>query len=305
MRVLVMGAGGVGGHYGAILQQAGHEVTFVARGAHLAALRERGLQLQIGEQRLHVTPVRATDRPPASSEFDLVLFTVKTYDTAEAIEALRPAIGANTAVLTLQNGVESAWHLAAAFGEQRVLAGTTVMTSLLVAPGVIEATRVRVLVLAELSGPPTPRLERIAAAFREVGVEVRVVDDARQAIWEKFVLLAAMATLTSACGQPVGPVCADAESAALLRRLMAEVAAVGRACGVELAADVDEQGWRRVAAAPPSARSSMQVDFEAGRRVELEQITGTVVRLAREHGVGVPAFETLYPVLRLRSSGAR
>jgi 2-dehydropantoate 2-reductase len=270
-------------------------------------MRERGLDLRIGDQRLHVAPVDATDTPPAEpgSNFDLVLFTVKTYDTAGAIDALRPAIGPDTPVLTLQNGVESTEHLAAAFGPDRVLAGTTVMTSMLVAPGVIEATSIRVLVLAELSGPPTPRLERIGQAFREVGVEVTLAADARQAIWEKFVLLAALATLTSACGQPVGPVREDPESAGLLRRLMSEVASVGRARGVRLPEQVEEQAWRRVAAAPPSAKSSMQVDFEAGRRVELEELTGTVVRLARRHGVRVPGFETLYPVLRLRSSGAR
>jgi 2-dehydropantoate 2-reductase len=208
-------------------------------------------------------------------------------------------------VLTLQNGVESSERLAAAFGPQRVITGTAVMTSMLVAPGVIEATPIRVLVLAELNGPPTPRLERIAQAFRAVGVDVSLAGDARRAIWEKFVLLAAMASLTSACGQPVGPVREDPESAALLRRLMAEVARVGRACGVQLPEDVEEQGWQRIAAAPPSAKSSMQVDLEAGRRLELEELTGTVVRLARQQGVAVPAFETLYPVLRLRSSGAR
>jgi 2-dehydropantoate 2-reductase len=300
-----MGAGGVGGHYGGALQEAGHEVTFVARGAHLAALRERGLDLRIGEQRLHVAPIDATDTPPADSGIDLVLFTVKTYDAAEAIEQLRPAVGPNTAVLTLQNGVESAERLAEAFGAQHVVAGTAVMTSMLVAPGVIEATPIRVLVLAELAGPPTPRLERIAQAFREIGVDVSVAADARRAIWEKFVLLAAMATLTSACDQPVGPVREDPRAAALLRQLMAEVASVGRACGVELAKDVEDQAWRRIASAPPTARSSMQVDLEAGRRVELEQLTGTVVRLASEHGVAVPAFQVLYPVLKLRSSGAR
>jgi len=304
VRVVVMGAGGVGGHYGGALQHAGHHVTFVARGAHLAALRERGLDLRIGEQRLHLVPVDASDTPPGASNIDLALFTVKTYDTLAAIQVLRPAVGPHTAVLTLQNGVESADNLAAAFGPEHVVAGTTVMTSMLVAPGVIEATPIRVLVLAELAGPPTPRLERIAHAFCEIGVDVSVVADARRAVWEKFVLLAAMATLTSACDQPVGAVREDPRAAALLRRLMAEVASVAKACGVQLADDVEEQAWRRIAAAPPSAKSSMQIDLEAGRRVELDQLTGTVVQLAREHGVSVPAFETLYPVLKLRSSGA-
>jgi 2-dehydropantoate 2-reductase len=305
MRVLVMGAGGVGGHYGGALQAAGHSVTFVARGTHLDALRERGLDLRIGEHRLHLMPVDATDTPPAGRSFDLVLFTVKTYDTAAAIEALRPAIGPTTAVLTLQNGVESSDVLAAAFGADRVVAGTTVMTSMVVAPGVIEAAAMRVLVLAELDRPPSPRLARLADAFRDIGADVTVVPDASQAIWEKFVLLAPLATLTSACGQPVGVVREDPESAALLRQLMSEVANLGRARGVPLGPDVEEHAWRRLEAAPASAKTSMQADFEAGRRVELEQITGAVVKLARERGLAAPAFEALYPVLRLRSSGAR
>jgi 2-dehydropantoate 2-reductase len=166
-----MGAGGVGGHYGALLARAAHDVTFVARGAHLTALQARGLELRIGEQRFHVNPVQAVDSTAgldSADSIDLVLFTVKTYDTAAAIELLRPAVGPNTVVLTLQNGVDSAQNLAAAFGPQRVIAGTTVMTSVVVAPGVIEAAPGRVVVLAELSGAPTSRLDHIAAALSQL-----------------------------------------------------------------------------------------------------------------------------------------
>lgn len=298
-----MGAGGVGGHYGALLARAAHDVTFVARGAHLAALQAHGLELRIGEQRWHVNPVQAVESPAglgSADSIDLVLFTVKTYDTAAAIELLRPAVGPNTAVLTLQNGVDSTQHLAAAFGSQRVIAGTTVMTSAVVAPGVIEAAPGRMVVLAELSGAPTPRLEHIAAAFRDVGVDVAIVTDARVAVWEKFVLLASLATLTSACGLPVGPVRDDAETATVLRGLIAEATRVGRACGVPLPAEVEEVAWAKLAAAPGWARTSMQLDFEAKHRAELEELTGTVVRLGRAHAVPTPLFEVLYALLKVR-----
>jgi 2-dehydropantoate 2-reductase len=298
-----MGAGGVGGHYGALLARAAHDVTFVARGAHLTALQAHGLELHIGQERFHLNPVRAVESPGelgSADSIDLVLFTVKTYDTAAAIEALRPAVGPDTAVLTLQNGVDSTQDLAAAFGPHRVIAGTTVMTSIVTAPGVIEAAPGRTMVLAELSGTPTPRLSRVAAAFQDVGVDVTVVRDARVAVWEKFVLLAALATLTSACGLSVGSIRDAPETSALLRGLIAEAARVGRACGVSLPVDVEEAAWTKIGAAPGWARTSMQVDFEARHRAELEELTGTAVRLAREHSVPTPLFDVLYALLKVR-----
>jgi 2-dehydropantoate 2-reductase len=205
MRILIMGAGGLGGYFGGALAQCGHDVTFVARGAHLAALREHGLELRIGAQRIRVQPVNSVDHPAqAGADFELIIFAVKTYDSAAAIEALRPAVGPGSAILTLQNGVDSIDELAQAFGPEHVLAGPSYIISALVEPGVVETAPPRRMALAELAGQPTPRLEAIASAIRELGVDVTVSDDARRALWEKFVPQAANATISSVCQLPAG-----------------------------------------------------------------------------------------------------
>jgi 2-dehydropantoate 2-reductase len=303
MRVLVMGSGGVGGYYGGVLARHGHDVTFVARGPHLAALREGGLELRraVAVARLH--PVVAVASPSeAPGPFELVLFTVKTYDTEGAAVALRPAVGPDTAVLTLQNGVESVERLGRLLGAERVLAGTTILRSRLVAPGVVEESGSACrATLGELSGEVTPRVRAVAAALREVGVDATVTTDVRLALWEKFAPLAAHASITSACQLPVGPIRDTAEGPALYRTMLTESFAVGRAAGVAFAPDFQDRILAQLLSMPPGAETSMQWDFARQGRVELEQITGTVVRLGRTHGVPTPQFDALYAVLKARA----
>jgi 2-dehydropantoate 2-reductase len=302
MRVLVMGTGGVGGLCGALLAQQGHEVTFVARGPHLAALRERGLELRSGGQVAHLRPVRAVAVPAeAEGPAELVLFTVKTYDTDGALEVLAPVIQPDTAVLTLQNGVESGDRLSARLGAEHVLVGTTLVFSAIVEPGVIEAGPLRRITLGEPSGAVTPRVEAIAAALRTAGFEVNVTTDPRRAVWEKFVPLAAHATITSACQLAVGPVREAPEGAAMYQALIDETVAVGRASGVELAEDAAEAAMALMMSIPANARNSMERDYSLQRRVELEQLTGTVVRRGHELGVPTPVYDTLYAILRIRA----
>lgn len=302
MRVLVMGAGGVGGYYGGVLTRHGHDVTLVARGAHLAALRERGLELRPFDGEPAVLPVKAVGSPDeADAGFDLVLFTVKGYDTETAAPLLRPVVGERTAVLTMQNGVDHVDYLSATFGAERVLAGTTMVAATIAEPGVIvQSTPFTTVVLGELSGEVTPRVEAIAAALRDAGVEVTVSRDARVAVWNKFAMLAPHASLTSACATPVGPIRATPEGAALYRALIAETVAVGRASGVPLA-DAGERAWAFIQSLPEGAKSSMQRDFERQGRTELEQLTGAVVRRGRDLGVPTPHFDVLYAVLKARA----
>ena len=302
MRILVMGSGGVGGYFGAALAQCGHDVTFVARGPHLAAMRERGLEIRRVEQRFLLEPVTVVESPAdAAGEFDLVLFAVKCYDVAEAAAALRPVVGPQTAILTLQNGVDTPDELSAVFGRTHVLAGTAVIFSAIVEPGVIETGPLLRITLGELSGERTPRVEAIAAALRDAGGEVTVTGDARLALWDKLLALAPNATITSACQLPIGPIRETKEGAALYRQLVAETAAVGRAAGVALADDAVDRTLAMLMALPPSSTSSMQRDFALQRRVELEQISGTVVRQGARLGVPTPGFHTLYAVLKAQA----
>jgi 2-dehydropantoate 2-reductase len=307
MRILVMGTGAVGGCYGVMLARAGHDVTFVARGAMLAALRERGLELRAPGGTYRLQPTRAVATPAeAGRESELILFTVKGYDTESALSALRPAIGPTTAVLTLQNGVDSAGVLSAAFGSEPVVVGTTTINAAVLEPGVVEDRGAPVRsTLAELSGAITPRLEAIAAALREAGVETIVQTDPRLGVWQKFVLLAAHATITSATGEALGIIRSAPEGAALYRQLMMEAESVARAEGVPLPPDIVATTHAFIMTMPPQARSSMAIDFARGGRTELEQLTGAIVRRARAAGVPTPGFDALYTVLKVRAGQMR
>lgn len=303
MRVLVMGSGGLGGYYGGMLAEKGHDVTFVARGAHLAAMRERGLTIRANEGEYHIMPVKAVNAPSeASGDFDLILFTVKGYDAEAAAHALRPVIGPHTAVLTVLNGVDSAEQLSAILGPAHVLAGTTFIRSTLTEPGVIDQMgTLRRVVFGEYAGGPTPRVEMIAEALREAGMEVQIAPDARVAVWEKFVMQAPHATMTSVCQMPCGPIRETPEGDALYRALIAEAVAVGRASGVALPENAEETAMGVVWQFLYEQKTSMSIDYERGARVELDQLTGAVVRRGDALGVPTPTFDILYGVLKVRA----
>jgi len=298
-----MGAGAVGGFYGAALARRGHDVTLVARGAHLEALRTSGLTIRRGGDTTVLHPVRAVPDPAEVGRgVELVLFTVKGYDTEEAARALRPVVDGRTTVLTLQNGVESEERLAAALGAARVLLGTTTISTTVSAPGLIDqANPLQRIELGEPTGAVTPRAEAIAGVLREAGVEVRVSVDIRRAVWEKFVRLAPGATLTSACQATIGEARDGPESARLYRALIGETVAVGRAAGAALPPDAVEAAVAFIAGLPAGMKTSMQLDYERRRRVELEDITGAVVRLSRRLSVATPVYDVLYAILRVRA----
>jgi 2-dehydropantoate 2-reductase len=303
VKVLVMGAGAVGGFYGAALARRGHDVTFVARGAHLDALRARGLTIRRSGDTTTIHPVRAVADPADEGRgVELVLFTVKGYDTDGAARALRPVVESRTSVLTLQNGVESEERLAAALGADRLLLGTATISTTVSEPGIIDqANPLSRIQMGEPSGAITPRVEAIASVLRDAGVEVRVTGDVRAAIWEKFIRLAPGATLTSACEATIGEVHSTAEGADLYRALITETVAVGRVSGAPLPSDAVEKALAFIHTLPPGMKTSMQLDFEHRRRVELEDITGAVVRLGRRLGVATPVYDILYALLRVRA----
>jgi len=298
-----MGSGGLGGYYGGILAQQDHEVTFVARGAHLAALRERGLEIRAGEERTALRPVEVAASPAeAGTGFDLILFTVKGYDAETAALALRPAGGPNTAALSLLNGIDSIEQLRAALGPEHVLAGTTVISAMILEPGVIALNSpFRRIEMAELSGQVTPRLKAIAEAFREAGVEVTVGADPWLVVWRKFVPQAPLASLTSVCQATVGEIRAVPEGAGLFRKLVDETIALGHALGIALPVGAAEAALELFNGLPATHQTSMQRDLERRGQTELEQLTGAVVRRAREAGVPTPAFDAVYAILKVRS----
>ncbi len=307
MRVLVMGTGGLGGYYGWSLAKHGHDVTFVARGAHLAAIRERGLTLQslVTNETDLLHPAQAVETPTEAAggpDFDLIIFTVKAFDTETAAALLPPAVGPNTAVLTLQNGVDSVDLLEAAIGPGHVLAGTTRINCVIGSPGVIvQNTPFSKLEMGEISGEATPRITAIADAFRAAGIEVFVSDDALREVWTKFIMIAPHASLTAATGEAVAGIREVPEGLALYRQLIEETVAVGRATGINLAPDATERTMDFIINLPAGAKTSMLFDYERQNRVELEYLTGTVVRRGQALGVPTPGFNVLYAVLKVKA----
>ena len=301
MRILVMGTGGLGGYFGGVLQRAGEEVTFVARGAHLEALQSRGLRVTSPDGDFAL-PVQATAQPEEVAPTDLIVFAVKTYDVASAAEAIRPAVRPDTAILCLQNGVETEDRLGAIFGPPHILGGVTYVSAGIEAPGVISHTGpTGDIVLGEMDGQMTPRVRTIEAILRRAGVHAVATHEIVGRLWEKFVFICATAGMTASTRLPVGEVLSHPESRAMYRGLMEEAAAVGMARGMRLDGVVDRQmkvAQLLVEGTGFHTRSSLYNDLAAGRRMELDALCGAVVRMGRECGVATPLNFAVVAVLR-------
>ncbi|MDR6290401.1 MULTISPECIES: ketopantoate reductase family protein [Inquilinus] len=307
MRIAIIGAGGVGAVFGAALQQAGAEVAFVARGAHLQALQTRGLTIrdQAGAT-LSTGAVTAVDDPAAIGPVDLVILTVKLWDLAAAAAAIRPLIGPATLVLPLQNGVEAADIIAAALPGPEVLGGVAYVSARIEAPGVIRQTgTMRSLAFGHRNGSAGETVRALDALCRAAGIKGGASDRIEAVLWEKLTFLASVAGVGSATRQPIGVMRAVPETRALLAAAFAEIVAVGRARGVALAADLAERTMATVDGLPEVTRSSMQQDLEAGGRLELPWLSGAVVRLGAAAGVPTPAHAALLGVLAPYVEGRR
>lgn len=306
MRIAVMGAGAIGGYYGALLQQAGHQVVFIARGAHLEAMQRQGLVIDSVNGSFHLARVEATGDPAAVGPVDLVLFCVKSQDTRQAAEQCRPLVGPGTAVLTLQNGVENHLILAEVLGRQHVLAGSCRISATIAEPGVIrQPSPFRNVTFAELDGSRSARAEAILAALEQAGIPTELSDDADRVLWEKFLFLAPLAGVTAVTLAPVGAVRDTPAAWDLLVEAVQEVDRVGRARGVNLPADAVERTLDTVRRAPAGMKSSMQQDREKGRYLEVDALNGAVVRLGAEAGVPTPVHRYLHACLAVHNTMVR
>jgi 2-dehydropantoate 2-reductase len=287
----------VGGYYGGRLAAAGADVSFVARGEHLKALQSDGLRLESPHGNLHLARVRATDDARTIGPVDLVLFTVKLYDTEGAIAQLPPLLGPATLVATLQNGVDSVERLRRALGVDRVVGGTTYITAVVAAPGVIRHTALHRLIVGMPDGRTAPLLDELQALCAAAGIDGTVSPHIEREIWTKFVRLSVFSGLTGVARCPIGAVLADPALADLLDRALAESMAVAAACGIALDARVPAKAREGFAQLPYDAKSSMLEDLQRGRRLELPWLSGTVVRIGRELGVATPVHEFITAAL--------
>jgi 2-dehydropantoate 2-reductase len=304
MKIAIIGTGGVGGYFGGLLARDQHDVAFLARGAHLRAIRARGLRVESAYGPFMIAPANATDDPDEIGPVELALLCVKTYDLTATLGQLRPLVGPDTAILTLQNGVEAHEMVAAAYGRAAVLPGVVYCEVAVKEPGVIfQGSPMRRIIFGELGGAPTPRARAIANVLAAAGVETILSDNILGALWSKFCFICGMSGVTTLTRRSVGPILADEEARLLLRAVVEEARAVALARGVRFEADPVEAGLATFARFAPEAKSSMQRDLERGGRLEVEALNGAVVRLGRTLGIATPANQAIYAALRLAVNG--
>ncbi len=304
MKIAIFGTGGVGGYYGARLAAAGEDVRFIARGAHLEAIRTRGLRIESANGDVHVQPADATDDPADIGPADLVMIAVKLYDTEAVAAACHALLGPETAVVSFQNGVTAMDTLSAAVGAHRVFGGLTYILATISRPGVIEhlgdMAKIR---FGERDATRSARVEALEAACRRAGMDAAISDGITVDLWTKFAFLAPVSGVTSLVRLPLGPIRADPDTRALLRAAMAEAVAVAHAKGIQLPDDLAERHMAMVDGLPATMGSSMLHDLTHEKRLELPWLSGTVVRVGREAGVATPTHNTIAAALKLHADG--
>lgn len=303
MKIVMFGAGGVGGYFGGRLAQHGHDVTFIARGAHLAAIRAAGLRITSPLGDAHVTAVTATDDPAAIGPVDVVLLTVKMYDLDAAAAQLPPLMGPDTVVVTLQNGVEATDIVARHVGAAHVAGGVAYVAAVIDTPGTIRHTALNRLIFGELDGRPSPRLDVLRDALTASGVEAAVSPHIRTDLWSKFARLSVFSSMTTVTRSPIGVLRSDPDLLRLLEEAVEESLAVGRAHGVPLSDSVMNEIQAMVRDLPANAKASMLEDLERGRPLELPWLSGAVVRLGKEVDVPTPIHRFVATVLKPYQDG--
>ena len=297
LRIAVFGAGAIGSYYGARLGDGGAEVALVARGRNLDALRANGLTI-VEPEGTRTYRLPATDDPAEVGPVDVVLFTVKSYDTTEAAGLLAPLLRDGTAVISLQNGIDNEDQIGEVIGREHVLGGAAYILAAVREPGVVDANGPRGIVIGELDGRATSdRVQAVVDTGARAGLDVRAVEDVRIALWEKYTLLVAFSAMTATTRLPIGDIRAAPAARAMLQAIMTEVWSVGRASGVPLPDELVVRQMGLLTSQHAGATTSLYHDLVTGHRMELEALQGATIRLGREHGVPTPAVAAAYAIL--------
>ena len=299
MKIAVMGAGAIGGYFGGRLAKAGFDVSFIARGAHLDVIRKNGLKVlsPLGDFTIH--PATVTDDPAEVGPVDVILFMVKNYDTLRAAEQIRPLVGPDTAIIPFQNGVEARAMLSNVLGARHVLGGVAFIPASIQEPGVIKHNaELAKLVFGEFDKQITTRVVAFLDALEKAGVTGEIPADISMVLWSKLMFLTSMSAINCITRQPVGLVQSDGETIALYMDAMREVAAVAVAHGVSLGEEAIANNMALAKSFPPNNKTSMFQDLEAGRRLEIDYLSGAVVRLGREKGIETPIHRTAWVAIK-------
>ena len=307
MRIAAMAAGAVGAYFGARMQAAGHDVFYIARGANRDAMRKNGLRIESVHGDLHLPTVNVTDDPKEVGPVDVVMFAVKLWDTEKAAELAKPLVGANTRVITLQNGVDSVERVGPILGVDKVVGGVAYIATVIAEPGVIKQTsQFATMHFGRADKKPDAALDAFAAAGKAAGCDIALSKDIEVERWEKFVFLTAMAGTTASRRSAIGPIIANAEGREFFRALMEEARAVGKAKGVDVDASYIEQRMTFLTTkVEPGMKASMAHDLERGNRIELDWLNGKVAELGRALNVPTPASDTVYAALKPYRMGTK
>ncbi len=301
MRIAAMAAGAVGAYFGARMQAAGHEVFYVARGAHLDAIKKNGLRIESAHHGdLHLPTVNATDDPAKVGPVDVVLFAVKLWDTEKAAEQMKPLLGPDTRVITLQNGVDSYERITPIIGEERAIPGVTYVVTVIDKPGAIKQTSVfQSIICGTIDGRPDAKLSAFVDAAKAAGIDIKLSDNIQRDRWHKFIFLSATSGATAVTRSTMGPILKDPDMRNLFRNIMSETLAVGRAKGVDIDPGyVDERMAFADAHVPENMKASMANDLDRGNRLELDWLAGRVSQLGKELNVPTPVNDTIYAALK-------
>jgi 2-dehydropantoate 2-reductase len=307
MRIAVMAAGAVGGYFGARMAAAGLDVFFIARGAHLEAMRKNGLKVESVHGDVHLPKPNATDDPKSVGPVDAVLFAVKLWDTEKGAEAALPLLGPSTRVISLQNGVDSYERIAPIVGAERAIPGVTYVVTVIDRPGVIKQTGpFHSIICGTHDGRPDAALKAFVDAAKSAGINITQSDNIERDRWHKFIFLSGTSGVTALTRSTMGPILADPDTRALFRSIMAETLAVGRAKGVALDPGfVDDRMAFADKNLTASMKASMANDLDRGNRLELDWLAGQVSRLGQELKVPTPVNDTVYAALKLHRMGSR
>lgn len=299
MRIVVFGTGGVGGYFGGRLAQAGEDVTFIARGEHLRAIKANGLKVDSPAGDFVINPAKATDNVNDVGATDLVILGVKAWQVPEAARAIKPLVGPNTTVLPLQNGVDAVPQLVEALGSENVVGGLCRIVSFVVEPGHIRhAGFAPTIIIGELDNRHTERIVKIDKVFKHAGLDTTIAADIQVALWTKFLFIASFSGVGALANAPAGVVRSDPKWRALIQSAMEEIYRLAHARGVSLPADSVQKVMAAVDGLPADATSSMQRDIAAGKPSELESQNGAVVRMAHESGVEASTHTLIYQTLK-------
>ena len=307
MRIAAMAAGGIGGYYGARLAAAGHDVYFIARGAHREAIEKTGLLLERPEGNIHIRKSNVTDDPNKVGPVDIVLFGVKLWDTERAAEMTRPMVGPNTRVLPMQNGIDSYERISLIVGVENTVAGVTYVATTIARPGVIRQDGTfQSIICGRIDGRPDPQLQAFADAAKAAGIEISISDNIQRDRWHKYIFLTATSGCTAVTRTTMGPILADPDMRRMFYNIMRETLKVGQAKGVAIEDSyIDQRMEFADKSVPANMKASMANDLDRGNRLELDWLAGTVSRLGKELNVPTPVNDTIYAALKPYRMGKR